>query len=305
MARRLAPPGAGARPRSRSATRTRPAAPNRLTVTRGAATTRRCSWVRGLRGTRASPPAVSRRRRHQRLGRVLRLDRLCHRHRRRLIEQSLRERERERRQVRQPIARSRACRFEQRSWATTRFTSPMRSASVASITSARNTSSLARCMPTSRGSTHEPPKSTTSPRFEKISLKRARSDATIRSQPEREIAAGARGDSVDRRDRRLRPARAAAARPGPRCASRPAPRPARGARRRSPLSPRSAPEQNPSPAPVITSTRSSRFSATSSNSSVRPSHISPVIAFFLAGRFSVHVTTPSARSMSRDPSRLP
>ena len=42
---------------------------------------------------------------------------------------------------------------------------------------------MARCMPTSRGNIHEPPKSTTSPRFEKISLKRARSDATIRSQP--------------------------------------------------------------------------------------------------------------------------
>ena len=60
---------------------------------------------------------------------------------------------------------------------TTRFTSPMRSASAASMMSARNTSSLARCNPTRRGSSHDPPKSTLRPRLEKISEKRARSEA--------------------------------------------------------------------------------------------------------------------------------
>ena len=74
------------------------------------------------------------------------------------------------------VASSRSC-------GTTRFTRPMRSASAASITSARSTSSLARCMPTRRGSSHDPPKSTTRPRLAKISLNRARSEATIRSQP--------------------------------------------------------------------------------------------------------------------------
>jgi hypothetical protein len=67
---------------------------------------------------------------------------------------------------------------------------------------------------------------------------------------------------------------------------------------RSGLSPglRSAPEQNPSPAPVITSTRSVGVSATSSNTSISSRHIGPLIAFFFSGRFSVTVTTPSALS---------
>ena len=59
-------------------------------------------------------------------------------------------------------------------------------------------------MPTSRGRIHEPPKSTTSPRFEKISLNRARSEAMIEVAAEREVAARARGHAVDRGDRRLR-----------------------------------------------------------------------------------------------------
>ena len=59
---------------------------------------------------------------------------------------------------------------------------------------------------------------------------------------------------------------------------------------------RSAPEQNPSPAPVITSTRSLGVSATSSNTSMSSRHIGPLMAFFFSGRLSVTVTTPSARS---------
>ena len=62
---------------------------------------------------------------------------------------------------------------------------------------------------------------------------------------------------------------------------------------------RSAPEQKPLPAPVITSTRSSRLLATSSNTSRRPPHIAPVIALSLSGRLSVSVTTPSRRSTRR------
>ncbi len=61
---------------------------------------------------------------------------------------------------------------------------------------------------------------------------------------------------------------------------------------------RSAPEQKPSPAPVSTSTRSSRLSATSVNRSISSRHIGVLIAFNRSGRFSVHVTTPPARSTS-------
>ena len=64
---------------------------------------------------------------------------------------------------------------------TTRLTSPMRSASAASMMSASRVSSLARCMPTRRGSTHEPPKSMVRPRRAKISENRAVSPATTRS----------------------------------------------------------------------------------------------------------------------------
>ena len=66
---------------------------------------------------------------------------------------------------------------------TTRLTRPMRSASAASSISASKTSSFALCSPSRRGRTQEPPKSMLSPRRAKISEKRARSDATIRSQP--------------------------------------------------------------------------------------------------------------------------
>src|SRR5262249_42243518 len=55
---------------------------------------------------------------------------------------------------------------------------------------------------------------------------------------------------------------------------------------------------------VSTSTRSSRFVATSSKSSISPFHISPVTAFFFSGRFSVHVTIPSARSTSKESIRV-
>ena len=66
---------------------------------------------------------------------------------------------------------------------TTRLTSPISAASFAEMMSAKSASSLARCMPTRRGRSHEPPKSMVSPRRAKISEKRACSEATMRSQP--------------------------------------------------------------------------------------------------------------------------
>src|SRR6266700_182323 len=71
---------------------------------------------------------------------------------------------------------------------TTRLTMPKRSASAASTTSAKNASSLALCRPMSRGNSHEPPQSSDSPRWAKISEKRAASDATIRSHPSARLA---------------------------------------------------------------------------------------------------------------------
>ena len=59
----------------------------------------------------------------------------------------------------------------------------MRSASLASSMSPSSASSFALCSPIKRGSSHEPPRSIASPRFTKISEKRALSPATIRSQP--------------------------------------------------------------------------------------------------------------------------
>ena len=172
----------------------------------------------------------------------------------------------------------------------------MRSASVASMMSARNTSSLARCRPMSLGKIQEPPKSILSPRLENISENRARSEAITRSQP----------------SAKLRPAPAAtpftAARvglciswrrrahcPTTRIRATDAPTPPS---MRSPASSsvRSAPEQKASPAPVITSTRSSGLLSTSSNTDRSSPHIAPLIAFFLAGRLRVSVTTPSRRS---------
>ena len=174
---------------------------------------------------------MSLRRRHQRLRGVLGLDRLGHRDRERLIRATASTRRTPAAPCWRAGSRARARLAPAGRAATIRFTSPMRSASVASITSASSTSSLARCMPTRRGNIHEPPKSTTRPRLEKISLNRARSDAIDQIATEREVAARARGDAVDRGDRRLgevvQPERGLARR----SASRPA-------RRRRPLAAR-------------------------------------------------------------------
>ena len=122
--------------------------------------------------------------------------------------------------------------------------------------SARNASSLARCSPTSRGNNHEPPKSMARPRLAKISVKRARSDATIRSHPSARLhpapaatpftaAIVGNGSSCSR----------SAARPTMRIEATDAPAPVGASPPAAEV--RSAPEQNASPAPVITSTRSS------------------------------------------------
>ena len=60
---------------------------------------------------------------------------------------------------------------------------PISNASLAEMMSANNANSLALCNPTSRGSTHDPPKSIDSPLRAKISEKRASSEATTRSHP--------------------------------------------------------------------------------------------------------------------------
>ena len=86
---------------------------------------------------------------------------------------------------------------------TTRFTSPRASASLAEMMSANSASSLARCSPTSRGSSHEPPKSIDRPRRAKISEKRASSEATMRSQPRARLQPAPAGDAADLGDRRL------------------------------------------------------------------------------------------------------
>src|SRR5437867_6096462 len=59
-----------------------------------------------------------------------------------------------------------------------------------------------------------------------------------------------------------------------------------------PRSPRSAPEQNASPAPVMTRTRSDVEASTSRNTASSSLNIAAFIAFFLSGRLRVKVTTP-------------
>ena len=66
---------------------------------------------------------------------------------------------------------------------TTRATRPIRSASAASTNSPSRASSFALPIPTSRGRSHEQPKSIDRPRRTKIALNRARVEAMTRSQP--------------------------------------------------------------------------------------------------------------------------
>ncbi len=134
-----------------------------------------------------------------------------------------------------------------------------------------------------------------SPRCTKIALKRAASDAITRSQPSARLSPAPAATPFTLAMVGLPMSRSAAAlRPTPRmCSSRP-PVP-----RGMSCATRSAPAQKPLPAPVITSTRSSRLLATSSNTSRSPPHIAPVIELSLSGRFSVSVTTPSRRSTRR------
>ena len=91
------------------------------------------------------------------LRRRLRLDRFGERRRERLVEEVLGLRQRDRRHLQAAARRASSTVASRSSAGTTRFTRPMRSASAAVITSARNASSLALCTPISRGRSHEPP----------------------------------------------------------------------------------------------------------------------------------------------------
>ena len=148
---------------------------------------------------------------------------------------------------------------------------------------------MALCSPTSRGSTHDPPKSTDSPRRLKISEKRASSLATMRSQPRARLqpapTATPRTLAIVGFAHRWR---ARAALPTNRMATRGA--------SCVPVKPdRSAPEQKSPPAPVTTSTLSSAACPTSVKTSRSSAHIVGVAAFLRSGRFMVTVTTPPER----------
>ena len=134
-----------------------------------------------------------------------------------------------------------------------------------SITSASSASSLALCRPTSRGRSHEPPKSMLRPALHEDRAEAGGVGRDHEVAAEREVEPGARGHAVHLGDGRLRDARAAR----PRSARRRACARAAGPRSRGiPDSIRSAPAQKARPAPVTTSTRSSRLRATSPNTSL-------------------------------------
>src|SRR4051794_22062978 len=150
------------------------------------------------------------------------------------------------------------------------------------------------CSGTRRGSSHEPPKSSERPRLVKISEKRAFVLATTRSQPRarlhpaptatpRTLAIVGCGNLC----------KARATSPTERiCAS-----PCGGGPSSAPCH-RSAPAQNSPPAPVMITTRSAVLPAISLKVSRSSLHICRVAAFFLAGRLSMTVTTPSRRVTS-------
>ena len=160
--------------------------------------------------------------------------------------------------------------------------------------SAKNASSFAFCMPTIRGSSQLPPKSSESPRRVKISEKRARSAATTRSHPSARFmpaptaspftfAMVGFGSSYS--------ARAAAFTSPIACSG--------GSD--GPSAARSAPAQKAFPAPVITRTRSVGQCDTSSRSRRKSSHPSCGTAFLRCGRSSVMVATPDALRSRRIP----
>ena len=154
--------------------------------------------------------------------------------------------------------------------------------------------SLARAMPTSRGSSQDAPLSRARPRLAKIMESLARSLQTTRSQP----------SASDNPAPTAKPStlamvgletwcRASATSPRRRMRARPD----RVGSVAGPLgSERSAPEQKAPPAPVSTITLSSGLSSTSSKVVRSSVSILPLAAFLRSGRFIVTVTTPSLRS---------
>ena len=174
----------------------------------------------------------------------------------------------------------------------------------ASRMSAKKASSLARWSPMSRGSSHDAPKSTDRPRLEKICENRADVGRHHQVAAERHAHAGAGGHAPDLGDGGL----GQAVQPEGHVAEGPhlhQVRVARAGRPRWTASPRSAPEQKASPAPVSTMhpvvdgrRRRRRRSSSSSR------HMVPLAAFLRSGRFMVTVTTPSVRSTIRVSSSL-
>ena len=131
-----------------------------------------------------------------------------------------------------------------------------------------------------------------------LELRRVGGDAVVARQ--REIAAGAGGDAVDRGDHRLRHRRDLTSR---RRARR---RAACGSDATSPffcsaaMNSTSPPAQNARPAPVITTTRHVASSSAARSAARRSSRIVPLNAFSLSGRLSVIVViaVACARSMN-------
>jgi len=145
---------------------------------------------------------------------------------------------------------------------------------------------LGPCIPTIRGRSQDPPKSTESPRRAKISENLERSVATTRSQARARFSPAPVATPSTRAMVGLASrCNARAALPTSRMCSRECW--ASGSR-----PPRSAPEQNAPPAPVSTSTRSAELLATSLNSFAIRGHMSRVTALRRFGRLRVTVTTP-------------
>ena len=201
----------------------------------------------------------------------------------RLIEQPLRARERERRHVAPAVSRARA-------------------RSAPNVVVGERRGSRARCVrPRSRRSRRRAARAPwpgacrragAAPRAAEVDDEPAlREDLAEAGAVRRDDRGRSRARGCSPRPRRRRSprrssasaARAGAARPGRPCACRRARAARARAPPRRPLSARSAPEQNPSPAPVITSTRSSAVRRRLVEELDQAAHISPVIAFFLLG----------------------
>jgi hypothetical protein len=185
-----------------------------------------------------------------------------------------------------------------RSAATTRLTSPMRSASAASINRPVSISSEAWPKPTTRGSIQDTPTSQPdSPMRTKATLKDA-SGAAMRTSA---ASASARPPPE------AGPLTAAITAFGSDLSAAMASAPCSWTRMNSctlmsgsvPISSRSAPAQNPRPAPVSTSARTRGSPSTAAHSACSSSNISALMAFSRPGRSRVTSATPSCGPSKR------